>query len=373
MRVLKDYGCIKPFRLTEIMRQETPEYRAAAKLLSEGDTLAGLEAIERLGWVKEMGDEDRHAHIAADYLQALDDLKALPENKRVLVVSPTHAEAARITGKIRSELRQAGKLHGDDHGFTRLVAVDTSEAQRGQATTYRPGDVLQFHQNAKGFKKGERFTVTDPASVPLDLAARFSLYRPVHDAKLAAGDRIMFTAPVKTVAGGHTLKNGMTKTVSDILPDGNIRLDNGWVVASDAGHWNHAYCVTSFASQGKTVQRVILDMASASRGAINQEQLYVSASRGKQWMRVYTDDTDAMKSAVLQSSQKLAALDLKRPERGPVAQPAVKPERWHRLRTHLERLRRLAVIDRTRAAWAAVTPRPKKEKQNERQANAYSR
>ena len=102
MRVLKDYGCIKPFRLTEIMRQETPEYRAAAKLLSEGKTVEGLEAIERLGWIREMSDEDRYSHIAADYLQALDDLKALPENKRVLVVSPTHAEAARITGDIRS-------------------------------------------------------------------------------------------------------------------------------------------------------------------------------------------------------------------------------------------------------------------------------
>ena len=48
MRVLKDYACLKPFKLTEILRQETPEYRAAAKLLSEGKTLEGLEAID--GW-----------------------------------------------------------------------------------------------------------------------------------------------------------------------------------------------------------------------------------------------------------------------------------------------------------------------------------
>ena len=34
--------------------------------------------------------------------------------------------------------------------FTRLVDANASEAERGQALTYRPGDVIQFHQNAKG-------------------------------------------------------------------------------------------------------------------------------------------------------------------------------------------------------------------------------
>ena len=49
LRVLKDYGGLKPFRLTEIMRQENPEYRAAAKLLSEGKTLEGLRRPRRDG------------------------------------------------------------------------------------------------------------------------------------------------------------------------------------------------------------------------------------------------------------------------------------------------------------------------------------
>ena len=59
MRVLKEYGGIKPFRLTEIMRQENADYRAAARLLSEGRTLEGFDAIDRLGWVKEMASRRR--------------------------------------------------------------------------------------------------------------------------------------------------------------------------------------------------------------------------------------------------------------------------------------------------------------------------
>ena len=81
-----------------------------------------------------------------------------------------------ITQEIRSQLRAAGKLGAEDHEFTRLVAVNASEPERGQATTFRPGDVLQFHQNAPGFTKGERLSVTDPAAVPLEHAARSSRF-----------------------------------------------------------------------------------------------------------------------------------------------------------------------------------------------------
>ena len=68
-------------------------------------------------------------------------------------------------------------------------------------------------------------------------------------------------------------------------------------------------------------------------------------------MTLYTDDKDAVRRAVLRSSQKLAALDL-RPKPAP-AKVQPKPSRWRRLEKHMERERRLAVLDRARAAWAA--------------------
>ena len=70
MRLLTEYGGVQPFRLTEILRQEDPAYRAAAKLLSEGQAVEGFDALDGMGWVKEMDDDaDRYAAIAADYLQ----------------------------------------------------------------------------------------------------------------------------------------------------------------------------------------------------------------------------------------------------------------------------------------------------------------
>ena len=281
----------------------------------------------------------------------------------MLVVAPTHAESKAITTAIREELRAAKCIGGDDHEFNRLVPVDTSEAARGQATTYRPGDVIQFHQNAKGFKKGERLTVTDPAAVPLSEAARFSFYRPEAIA-LAEGDKLRFTGTVKTLDGDHTLKNGAVRSVAEITPGGNIRLDNGWLIGKDAGHFRHGYVETSFGSQGRTVDRVILGMSSWSLPAMNMEQLYVSASRARQWIRLYTDNKGDIRDAVQRSSQKLAALDLR-----PKAKPEAESGHWDGLQNHMERRKRLGLINRMRAAWDRPHQDKTKDKQPERQAD----
>jgi conjugative relaxase-like TrwC/TraI family protein len=345
MRILQEYGGIQPFRLTGIKRQQDAEYLAAVQELSQGKPVEGFDRLKAKGWVMEMGhQEDRGRHIAADYLRAMEDLKAIPENDRVLVVSPTHAEAAHITREIRSQLRQAGKLGKEDRDFTRLVAVDASEAERGLATTYRAGDVIQFHQNAKGHAKGERITVTDPADVPVALADRFSLYRPEAIA-LTQGDIIRFTATVTTRDGEHKLRNGDVHSVKEITPGGNIRLDNGWVVEADAGHFRHGYVETSFGAQGRTVHRVLLGMSSDSLPATNMEQIYVSASRALERLWLYTDDSDGVRDAIRRSSLKRAALDLV----PPVPQAKPEEERPDRLRQHMDRRKRWANAQRRRA------------------------
>jgi hypothetical protein len=351
MRILKDYAGVRSFRLEEIKRQEDGDYLAAVKLLAAGRTAEGFDALDKKEWVREIGDPaERYRAMAEAYLQALND------NKTVLVVSPTHAEAGRITHEIRSQLRGAGKLGTDEHEFTRLVAVNASEAERGLATTYRPGDVLQFHQNAKGFTKGERHTVTDVATVPIAEASKFSLYRPEKIA-LAKGDRIRFTATVRTVDGKHKLSNGASHAVAGFTRNG-IQLDNGWVIPADAGHFRSGFVETSFGSQGRTVKRVILGMASTSLPATNQEQMYVSSSRAKEQLTLFTDDKATVRKAIERSSHKLAALDMR---------PApAKPKRWERVRKYLARLRRLAVIERVRAAWDTPTRQPERRIGHER-------
>ncbi len=122
MRLLKEQGGVKPFRLTEIMRQHDPEYRAAAQLLSEGKTLDGFNALDKMGWVHEIGDDAaRYQAMAAEYLQAVGS------GTSCLVVSPTHKEAAAITAGDPLPAPQAGKL-GD--GGTRIHPPGGGRCQR---------------------------------------------------------------------------------------------------------------------------------------------------------------------------------------------------------------------------------------------------
>jgi hypothetical protein len=87
-------------------------------------------------------------------------------------------------------------------------------------------------------------------------------------------------------------------------------LPNGIVLPKDYGGLAHGYVLTSHASQGKTVDKVLLALGSESLVAANREQFYVSVSRGREGVRLYTDDKAAMMDAVQDSSARLSATEL---------------------------------------------------------------
>ncbi len=86
--------------------------------------------------------------------------------------------------------------------------------------------------------------------MPLSEAGKFTLYRP-EAMGLAVGDKIRFTGKVKAFRGEHSYKNGDTLTVAGFTPGGNIRLENGWVIAGDAGHFRHGFVETSSARKAR--------------------------------------------------------------------------------------------------------------------------
>lgn len=348
LHVLQTYGGIAPVRLSAILRQESGAYRQAVESLARGETLEGFDALDKLGWVQAEPSDQRYADLAAAYV------KAVTAKESVLAVAPTHAEADRSNAAIRKALAAAGVIGSESCIVTRLVPVNATEAERGQASTYRAGDVLLFHQNAKGIRKGSRVTLAGPSDAPLQEAGKFQLYRK-EEIELAPGDVLRFTGTVKTLDQRHTLKNGSVQTVAGFDRAGNIRLKNGWTVGADAGLFRYGFTETSFGSQGRTVDRVLVAMASASLPAINREQMYVSASRARKQVMLYTDDKQAIRDGIGHSSAKLAAADLLPPS-------ARKPSRWEQYKRRLAQLRQRQVIDRTRSAW--TEPSPPKERRN---------
>jgi conjugative relaxase-like TrwC/TraI family protein len=305
MIMLQKQGGLKPFRLEEIMRQkDNPDYLAAVKLLAKGKTLLGFDKLDAKGWIREVPAAERYKLLASGYVAAVE------AGQTAIVVSPTHVEKNRITREIRATLKHDNRISTDERVFLALENANLTEAQRTDAVNYVPGDVLQFHQNAKrGYKKGQRIEVSGAEPLPLDLAERFQVYHS-GTITLAPGDVVRITQNGFTADGEHALKNGDLRRIRGFDANGNIVLSNGWTIARDFGHLDYGYVVTSHASQGKTVDRVFIGQSADSFPASSREQFYVSCSRGRHGVMVFTDDKEALREAVSHSDERISAMDL---------------------------------------------------------------
>ncbi len=350
-RLLQTQAGLRAAEVGNIRRQQG-EYRKAVEALATGSQEAGFARLDRLGWVREVADDRRHAELAADYLAAT------KEGKSVLVVAPTHSEGREVTTRIREGLKAAGHVKGKERKIEQLVSRGLTEAERQDPVNYVPGDAVRFHQNVRGgFKKGEAVAVVgrdeqgqvlvsrgkgEAVPLPLSAARNFDVYerRELH---LAAGDRIRITRNGTTASGKNKLLNGSLHTVAGFNRRGDIRLDNGEVVAKDFGHLAHGYCATSHASQGKTVDRVLVAVGPESFGAASKEQFYVSVSRGRESVAIYCQNKRELFEAVSRSGTRLTATELTSQPQRPANTP---PSRLVRHGEHIRRQQRAERVRR---------------------------
>lgn len=316
LRLLERHAALQAAELTQIRRQKLDAHKAVVANLRAGDLENAFNQLNQLGMLREMDADKRHEALATDYVAAV------KEGKSALAISPTHAEGERVTREIRSKLKAAKKLGPNDREFVQFKNLQWTMAQRSDARNYQTGMVVQFHQNLVGFHRGERITVTardehgisvkrqngETALLPLGMAAKFHVYESRKIA-LVAGDKIRITQNGFT-QDKQRLNNGDLKEVAGLTKGGDIKLSNGWVIAKDFGNLAHGYCLTSYGSQSKGVDRVFVAESSESFRAADREQFYVSVSRFKESLTIYTDDKRELLAAISKSSLRPAALDL---------------------------------------------------------------
>ncbi len=316
LRLLEQHANLQAAELTQIRRQKADSHKAVVADLRAGHLENAFKRLDTLGMLREMDADKRHEALATDYVAAV------KPHKSALVISPTHAEGERVTQEIRAKLKAAKKLAANEYEFIQLKNLQWTEAQRTDARNYQTGQVVQFHQNIAGFRRGERVTVKtqdansvtvvrqDGKTAPLllDMAARFQVYES-RQITLAAGDWIRITQNGFT-QDQHRLNNGDLKQVKGFTKDGDIKLANGWVISKDYGNLTHGYCLTSYSSQSKGVDCVFVAESSESFRAAGREQFYVSASRFNEALTIYTDDKHQLLEAVRKSSNRPSATDL---------------------------------------------------------------
>jgi hypothetical protein len=272
-----------------------------------------------------------HAGPTDDLYLAATAKKGKGMEKTALVVTPTWAEAGRVTQAIRSSLKSEEKL-GEERPFDVWLPAHLTDPEKGDATHLEPGELLKFHKPAPGYQNGSRLVLAEGQKPPVEYAERFEVYRPGHQ-MLAVGDRMRINAGGVTKDGKHKLRNGAFYTCHGFTEHGDPIIDHGWVVDKNWGHWSLGYASTSEGSQAKTVSKVLVSLPSEAFGVANQRRLYVPAIRGKEQCLVFTDDKQGLLKAVQKPDQPLSATELAEAARR-------KPPLKERLRRHLSFMRR---------------------------------
>ena len=314
LRILERHSNFKSGQLTAIRRQRKAAYRKAVELAAQKRTVEAFAQLERIGAVTEVladGHHDLHDSAAKSYL------KALAENKSAMMVAPTWNEIEAVTEKVRAAMKTSGRLAGEEKEFQVFDSLSWTEAQKRDARQYRPGMAIHFHRTTHGFDKNETVLVvavendslkvqhTDGSENIFPLVAGIACdVGEKRKLKIAAGEKLLLQANTS----GKRFINGELVEVRAIQGD-SVLLADGRVIPADYRTFTHGYAVTSHAAQGKTVDEVLLVASSRSLPAINQEQFYVSISRGRERCQVFTDDSELLRLHVTHSSARLAAVE----------------------------------------------------------------
>jgi len=328
LRAIEKYSGLRPAELHEIRRQDPrrantrserefiEEYRRAVKEAAAGDIQGAFDSLSANGALVECTLANQQAQLAEHYL----DLAG--KGQTTVVVAQTWSEIHRVNEVVRDRLKERNLIGADEHRMISLERVDLTDAQKREGRFYDASTVLVFNRNCGTFRKGEsaQFVAITDKGLIVESARKVGTVAPgqlkrvticrKRDMALAAGDRLQLKANAQT-RDGQRVANGELVTVERIDPDGRIALKDGRTLNSNYRQFVRGYAVTSYASQGKTVDYVLFS-DSAVRAATNRQQWYVTISRGRKGIRIFTSDAEQLRENVARSGDRELALDLHR-------------------------------------------------------------
>ena len=322
VRVLCKYGQVQVAEVSKIYRQKNEDYRLAVQALSEGDIKKGFERLDQMGALVPVDALNPNTQLVDDYMASV------KQHKKVLVIAPSNVRRQQLSGDIRKRLQVEGRIGKKELQAERLSNLYLSQAEKDDWQTYQPGQVVQFTQNTTGIRRGSRWNVhsasekevllADPGtgrkvSLPQGRTQCFDVLER-STIPIAKGDQVRVTR-TGFDQDKKGLDNGQVFEVLSVHKNGRIALQNmvsrqQYHIDDRFGHIDHAYCMTSYASQGKTVQEVLIAQSADTFPATNAKQFYVSVSRARESIRIYTDDKEQLLDYAQRSGDRTAAMEL---------------------------------------------------------------
>jgi conjugative relaxase-like TrwC/TraI family protein len=312
-------GGIATAYLDQSLRQKTQDLREAVALMAAGKPAQSLQKLDQAGAIQEIPDQqERLAQITQDYLS----LPPLDRHK-TLILAGTNQERLLLTAHIRQALQAEGNLGPDAFALESLRPKDLTTAQANYARNYAVGDVLipakTYHR--QGLEKNQRYRIMDidvhanqlsvqaeaGPTLTIDPARcqRKSVYG-VQTLPIGTGDHLRWT---KNNPNTGT-RNGQTFTIEQLDGAGNAQVTDSagnvtQINLTGHQHIDYAWVSTTYGSQGKTADRVL----AALDHTTSQESLYVTISRAKQHLTLYTADQTELGRLAQTSRPKANASD----------------------------------------------------------------
>jgi conjugative relaxase-like TrwC/TraI family protein len=326
LRAIEKHSGIEPVELTNIRRQNPAlaksieerrcivEYRQAVAEARDGYLTKSFERLEKLKAVEQCTFANQHEKLAARYLELVND------NQSVVVVSQSWNEIHKVNDAVRAALKRENVIDENETVVTALQPMDWTNAQKRDARSYDSETVLVFNRNVKKFKAGETAWLKsiehehlmvesegDTISIQFNQLDKITACRK-KELALSGGDKLQLKANGKS-ADGRKLANGELVTVKEIDADGRITLTDGRVLDKKFRQFVRGYAITSYASQGKSVNYVLFS-DSALKGATNNQQWYVTISRGKKGIQIFTTDKAELRENIARSGDRPLASDI---------------------------------------------------------------
>ena len=285
------------------------------------------------------------------------------------MVAQTWNEIHSVNEKIRLALKREKLVGEADTVVTMFQPVNLTDAQKRDERSYGENTVLVFNRDARGFKAGESArlrAITGThlmvendgrvASILFKHLDRITLCQQM-EVPLSSGDRLQLKANGRS-EDNRKLANGELVTVKEVHEDGRIALADGRVLPSRFRHFVRGYAVTSYASQGKTVDHVLFS-DSAVKAATNQQQWYVTISRGRRGVEIFTTDKQQLREQITRSGERPLAMGLTPKTRNSWFYRAIEQRYGPRAAYILSKKRQARIhlknLQRVRQAQSAVT------------------
>ena len=322
---IERYSGIKPVQLHTIRRQDPAlgrgkkertqinAYRKAVEVAAAGKLADSFERLDKMGAVVSCGLGAQADKLADEYVRLTE------ENASAVVVSQTWGEVRRINERVRDALKSKGLLGANDATVQALDKMDLTNAQKRDQRFYLPDAVIVFNQKVRQTEPGARGKLAGiiKAGVLVEIDGKcVTVSNKVLDKitvclpreiQIAQGDKLHLKANRRLASGGR-VTNGELVAVKSVQADGKIELTDGRVLDKSFREFLPGYAITSYGSQGKTVDYVLFS-DSTVKAATNAQQWYVTISRGRRGIRIFTPDKEQLRENLARSGHRPLALE----------------------------------------------------------------